>query len=682
MADIASKVQEAMRVAELAKKAGEFLSLLHGPDDVFEIRISDCPDKRGGTFLTTAAGWFDNIEQARKAIAAIETIQPPGIYVTLNPCSRDLLSRVRNQILKKQKTTTADENILRRTHIVVDIDPKRPAGISSTEAEMEAGLNCARAVRTWLTEQGWPQPLFGMSGNGAYLIYRVDLPNDEDVKELIRTWLHSLASRFTSELVDIDCSTFNASRIVKVLGTVARKGTEYPGTDRPHRTSWFETPVEPMQVVSREQIGSVANLHRPAPASALDVSHVLPLSESSRALSRARAYLATLPGAIAGQGGSLATLEAACHIHRFAVSGADAMTLLQEYNQRCQPAWSDAELAHKLEDAEKKVRDAGQYGIKLSDTADTDGEQTTTATPGTLTIDDEHTVRAGAILTQLINDLRSGNVAQLIDMGAELRRMEVAAGLITIIGAGPGTGKTALVMQCIFAALQNDETLRAVIANAEMTFSVLLRRELTRQTRIPSERIRFADLTGDELARITEAGSELLPRLDRVRVMQDDYTVAGLLALCNEPPGILVVDYLQKFASAEVEIRIAVGQVMTALRTLAKCGWSVIAISATSRPPRGSNGLTMASLRESSEIEFNADSIYLMNDGGAVDGYDYIRQITMSHAKNRHGPTVDIPLEFHQPRMQFSAPASAPEAEGYPEFGNVVDVDDPFAGES
>ena len=303
-----------------------------------------------------------------------------------------------------------------------------------------------------------------------------------------------------------------------------------------------------------------------------------------------------------------------------------------------------------------------------------------TATPGTLTIDDERTVRGGAILTQLINDLRSGDVPQLIDMGPALNGMEIAQGLITIIGAGPGTGKTALVMQCVFAALERDPNLRAVIANAEMTFSVLLRRQLTKMTRIASEKIRFAQLDEEELARITAAAGELLPRLDRVRVMEDDYSVAGLLGFANEPPGILVVDYLQKFAPADAEPRIGVGQVMNALRTLAKWGWSIIAISATSRPQKGQKRLTMSSLRESSEIEFNADSIYMMNDDGSVYDCDYIRKITLDHAKNRHGSQVDIELVFHKPRMEFSATESEPL--GLAEFGAVVDVDDPFYEEA
>ena len=76
----------------------------------------------------------------------------------------------------------------------------------------------------------------------------------------------------------------------------------------------------------------------------------------SNALDRARAYLAQLPPAISGQGGHNATFRAACWVVRFGLGDGDAMILLREFNQRCQPPWTEKELAHKLRDARKVVR--------------------------------------------------------------------------------------------------------------------------------------------------------------------------------------------------------------------------------------------------------------------------------------------------------------------------------------
>lgn len=73
---------------------------------------------------------------------------------------------------------------------------------------------------------------------------------------------------------------------------------------------------------------------------------------------RARRYLQAVDGAVSGQGGHNATLRAASAlVNGFALSVDDARPLLHEWNARCVPPWSEAELDHKLTDAEK----AGHY---------------------------------------------------------------------------------------------------------------------------------------------------------------------------------------------------------------------------------------------------------------------------------------------------------------------------------
>ncbi len=71
---------------------------------------------------------------------------------------------------------------------------------------------------------------------------------------------------------------------------------------------------------------------------------------------RALAYLAKLPPAISGQGGHPATYTAATAlVHGFGLDPELALALLlQEYNPRCEPPWSEKELRHKVEDAAAK----------------------------------------------------------------------------------------------------------------------------------------------------------------------------------------------------------------------------------------------------------------------------------------------------------------------------------------
>jgi hypothetical protein len=73
-------------------------------------------------------------------------------------------------------------------------------------------------------------------------------------------------------------------------------------------------------------------------------------------LERARRYLAALPPAIAGSHGDLHTFRVCCRLVRgFALHDGEALALLQEWNARCQPPWTDSEL-------EQKIASARRYG--------------------------------------------------------------------------------------------------------------------------------------------------------------------------------------------------------------------------------------------------------------------------------------------------------------------------------
>lgn len=70
-------------------------------------------------------------------------------------------------------------------------------------------------------------------------------------------------------------------------------------------------------------------------------------------LRRAEAWLAKLPGAVQGQGGSDATIKAAAGLVRgFCLSERDALALLlHDFNPRCTPPWSERDLERKVAQA-------------------------------------------------------------------------------------------------------------------------------------------------------------------------------------------------------------------------------------------------------------------------------------------------------------------------------------------
>ena len=74
--------------------------------------------------------------------------------------------------------------------------------------------------------------------------------------------------------------------------------------------------------------------------------------EIESVIERARRYVAQVPGAISGSGGHNQTFAVACAlVHGFALAENEAQALLREYNQRCQPSWSERDLVHKITSA-------------------------------------------------------------------------------------------------------------------------------------------------------------------------------------------------------------------------------------------------------------------------------------------------------------------------------------------
>jgi putative DNA primase/helicase len=79
-----------------------------------------------------------------------------------------------------------------------------------------------------------------------------------------------------------------------------------------------------------------------------------------------------VPPAVSGERGHDQTFRAACAlVLGFDLPVEDAYPLLEEWNERCQPPWTEKELLHKLEDADKKDDQRG-YLLGSSSTADSD----------------------------------------------------------------------------------------------------------------------------------------------------------------------------------------------------------------------------------------------------------------------------------------------------------------------
>jgi hypothetical protein len=210
----------------------------------------------------THSGYFGDHEALARAVEALDADPSvAGIYVTLNTVNPALLARRANRIkmrLSRKDATTADADIIRRRWLPVDIDPVRPSGVSSIEAEHAAALAAAERIAIWLAEQGFPAPVRADSGNGAHLLYRVDLENDEAATALVKGCLATLDALFSNEAVTVDTANHNAARIWKLYGTLSRKGDNTP--ERPHRRAKVLAVPDDIRMVSQEYLQHLAGL--------------------------------------------------------------------------------------------------------------------------------------------------------------------------------------------------------------------------------------------------------------------------------------------------------------------------------------------------------------------------------------------------------------------------------------
>jgi hypothetical protein len=283
----------------------------------------------------------DDLDEAAREALRLSG-RSPGVYFTLNP--------VRPGLPAGKGATAAD--IIRRRWLLIDCDPGKHDS-SATDAEKVAAVALAETVRRFLAGRSWPAPIVADSGNGAHLLYRIDLAADDG--GIVQAVLNALADRFDTAEVKIDRKVFDPPRLCRLYGTMNRKGE--PTAERPHRFSRVvEVPAD-VATVPTELLKALGGdkrrpVEKPPPAQASPATRRTarkPLDVQARASK----YLATCEPAVSGQGGHDKTIKVAVEVGPgFDLSPDDAFRLLSaEYNPRCEPPWSERELRHKVEDA-------------------------------------------------------------------------------------------------------------------------------------------------------------------------------------------------------------------------------------------------------------------------------------------------------------------------------------------
>ena len=234
--------------------------------------------------------------------------------------------------------------------------------------------------------------------------------------------------------------------------------------------------------------------------------------------------------------------------------------------------------------------------------------------------------------------------------GSPFDALDVRPGRVLMIGAAPGSGKTALALQVVAGVLHHQPDVRALFACCEMTPTDLLARVASRLSGVPIDHITDKTFATGEKVRVKKTIELHRTIIDRLAFLHPPFTLEHLADAADDfGATVLAVDYLQRFGHGK-DLRESLDGVMTGVRRLALAGAAVLAVSSVTRSKddRGRNsygGLNMASFRGSAELEFGADSAYMLD---TADGNSTLRCV-----KNRFGKPADVHLRFVGEYQQF-----------------------------
>lgn len=204
------------------------ISVMKPKGELFEVRIIPANKKK------PSVGYFRDAETLIRELNK-QQLKGTNVYITLQAIKEACYSREQRDCFIVGASTTSDHDVEGYNWLMIDLDPERPSGVSSSDEELKEAKDLGNRIYKYLKALGFEKPLLGYSGNGVHLLYKVSIANTKDRTNLIQKCLKALNLLFGNEKVKVDCANFNPSRVCKLYGTLAQKGKSTE--ERPHRMS-------------------------------------------------------------------------------------------------------------------------------------------------------------------------------------------------------------------------------------------------------------------------------------------------------------------------------------------------------------------------------------------------------------------------------------------------------------
>ncbi len=239
---------------------------------------------------------------------------------------------------------------------------------------------------------------------------------------------------------------------------------------------------------------------------------------------------------------------------------------------------------------------------------------------------------------------------------------------LTVIGARPSVGKSAMLLQLSLSLAARrwsrsgvkDEPRRVLYVSVEMGAEQVGIRVLSNLANVNSRSILEGRLTTEERERVEECWAsnpvETVTFLEQIRARPQDVRSAALRVQEEHGLDVVVVDYLQRMRvprrknQARYEI---VGEVAAELKELAReLDVHVITAAQLSRDSQDREPM-LSDLRESGDIEQEADNVGLLWQPKDADNRKIDGRLDLIWAKQRQGPTGVSELRFDPSRSSI-----------------------------
>ncbi|MBV8143268.1 MAG: replicative DNA helicase [Verrucomicrobia bacterium] len=269
-----------------------------------------------------------------------------------------------------------------------------------------------------------------------------------------------------------------------------------------------------------------------------------------------------------------------------------------------------------------------------------------------------------------------GSVTGLATGFVELDRMTsgLHAAEMIVIAARPAMGKTAFAMN-IAEHVAMDIGKAVAVFSLEMSSQQLVQRILCSRARVDLQRVRNGFLSERDFPNLTAAASQVAA----AQMFIDDtpgLSVTELRAKARRMKSqydiqLIVIDYLQLLRSmsrrAQDNRQLEISEISAGIKALAKeLSLPIIVIAQLNRQPdtRAKEGgrPRLSDLRESGSIEQDADLVGLLVRPEYYETDDEAKQERAGEAeliiaKQRNGPTGEIPLTFMKQYTRFETRA-------------------------